>query len=636
MNEKRTKEAQEEAKNQANYRIDGKIDLKVLEKVPRGLGLRIYAVRDRKVLGSSPINKDGSFNIKYKYERYSKGRKELALGLSLIVGPALPGDEILKEKVSKPFLPPTKFKKIEEEWCATVSPEIIQKAISPSIIDKYLIPWWETYCYEWRPCVQVLACSSIQGELCFNEYPLTPIRVRIHEVCWPLIYPIFGPGPQKYTKVVAEGDTDQFGYFKANITKCKKLFILPLYKTLGYLVEVGQIIDGMFVSVYKDPDDQLRELKNDLCEEVHIDKTEVVIPEDAEGLLTGNEFKFTRIGDIPVGYINQDPTSPFHGYANSMAATDSATLKVIDSAFYGQIKLYANIGSGIVNAVKYYRIKLSYEIEGTTVDDYIQVQFQNLRESTPAEIPTSGPYKTEFMGPINDNIYTYPNPYDTAADKQWVFKGLVMVLNTNTLPRPHGKYTFTLEPLDSSKNLISNIDNPEKLSCTILVDNTSPTGSIGDIKGPGNQLVSACGFLELPFVKSDVRICDTKIYTRNVVAGKVSVPFSAQDEAGHINKIIVQAHFGESKCDTPVTLVGAGKKPAIGCDGTLDWQNYASDVPSTQRPIWSGRNDYCASSVQEWDECAYQFRLTIYKRVTNGNVRYPWWVFYKHITITHT
>jgi len=617
---------------EANYKVYGKIDPKVLEAIPEELGLRIYAVRDRRVLGSSPIGRDGRFSIRYKYEVYEKGEKRFAIGSSLIVGPDLPGDAILKAKFPLVFLPPENFELKEDEWCGTVPKKWNKNIISKPIIDKFWIPWLKTLCYEWRPCVQVLACSKIESGLCYNEQPLTNERVRIYRVSWSILVP-FGQEPQKYITLVAEGDTDQFGYFRPKITICKKPFVIPFYKVLGYIVEVGQIIDGAFNSIYKDPEDQLRELETDLCEEVYIDKTKVVIPEDAEGMLTGNTFKLTRIGNIPVGYINQDPNSPFHGYANSMAATDSATLKVIDSAFYGTIKLFANIGAGIVNTVKYYRIKCSYEIDGTAVESYIQVPFSNLRESTNVEKPTSGPYKTEFMGPTDNNVYTYPNPYDLAEDKQWVYKGLIMVLNTATLPMPHGKYTFTVEPLDVNKNPVM-VANPDNLKCTILVDNTAPTGSVGAIKGPGGQLVSACGFLKLPFARTDSRTCDGTTYARNVVHGKISVPFSAQDGHGHIKSIVLEAHFG-GKCDTSITLVGGVKKPAIGCDGTWEYQDY-SDVPSTQRPIWSGRSDYCASSDQDWDECAYQFRLTIYKRVTNGEVAYPWWDFTQHITITRT
>ena len=615
---------------ETNYKIEGKIDNKVLEKIPKELGIRIYAVRERKVLGSSPIEEDGSFSIKYKYDIYKKDEKRLAVGSSLIVGPDLSGDEILKEKFPTIFLSPEGFKEIEGEWCGTVPPKLIKVIIDRPIIEKYWIPWWKNYCYEWRPCVQVLACSKIESGLCYDEQPLTNVHVRIYAVRWPIIYKT-GTSPQKYTVLVAEGDTDQFGYFKTIKKICKKLFMIPFYKNLGYLVEVGQIIDGAFNSIYKDPEDQLRELKTDLCEEVYIPKWKVVKPEPADGLLPGNTFKLTRIGNIPVGYINQDTISKFHGYANSMAATDSATLKVIDSAFYGTIKLFANIGAGIVNTVKYYRIKCSYKIDSMTIENYLAVPFNNLRESTAGEKPIYGLYKTESLGPT-DGFYAYPNPYDLAVDKQWVYKGLIMVLNTATLPLPYGKFTFTIEVFDASKNLVI-VDNPADLTCTILVDNTALTGSVEDIIGPSGS-VPACGFLKLPSAPAPLntrtQTCNGTTYTRKVVHGKISVPFSAHDGHGLIHKIMLRANFG---CNESVTLVSSGKKPTKGCDGTMEYQNY-NDVPVAQRPNWSGRSDYCASSDQNWDECAYQFLLTIYKRVTNGEVAYPWWSFTKHITIT--
>lgn len=633
----------------SNYKIDGKIDPKVLKEVPEELGLRIYAVRDRRVLGSSPIGRDGSFSIEYKYEIYAKDRKRLAIGPYLIAGPDLPRDAILREKIPRVFLPPKEFKKKEGKWCGTVPRKVVGKIISKSIIDKIVLPWRKTYCYQWRPCVHVLACSKIEDGLCYNEQPLTNVRVRIYEVLLRILTLPFGSERkgQKYTKLVAEGDTDQFGYFRPQMTICKRFSVFPYYdyyKKLGYIVEVGQIIDGMFNAIYKDLEDQPRDLKTDLCEEIYIDKTKVVIPEIPEGLLTGNTFKITRIGDIPVGYIDQDPTSPFHGYANSMDATDNGTLKVIDSAFYGTIKLFANIGAGIVNQVKYYRIKCSYKIDDHIVYSDIQVPFDNLRETTDEEEPTFGPYKTEHLGPTDSNIYTYPNPYDLAVDKQWVYKGQIMVLNTATLPLPYGKYTFTLEPLDVNKNPIA-VDSPDELSCTILVDNTSPTGSIGDIIGLSGT-AAACGFLKLTPAVSYVA-CDGN--TRGRVSGRITVPFSAQDGHGNIQRIVLAAHFGDV-CDTkrpaseksPVTLVGPGKEPevsvtpgSLGCGGTLEYQNYNA-VPSAQRPNWSGRSHYCASLDRIWDVCAYQFRLTIFKRVTNGKVGYPGWSFAKHITITRT
>jgi hypothetical protein len=638
---------EKEAMKGANYKIDGKIDPKLLKKVPKELGLRIYAVRDRKVLGSSLIGKNGSFSIKYKYEFYTKGKKRLAIGPSLVLGPDLPGDSIIREKFPRPFLPPNEFKEKEGEWCGSVPPERFKKPYERAIAK--IAELAQALCWDWRPCVQVLACSNIEAGLCFNEQPLENVHVRIYEV--KKCYYILSGTWEKSTTLVAEGDTDSFGYFRTTIRKCKYRLVrypqrypqpqrIPLYscEKLGYIVEVGQIIDGAFNSVYKDPEDQLRELKNDLCEEVHIKKTDVIQPEDPEGLLTGYTFKLTRIGNIPVGYINQNPTSPLHGYADSILASDSATTKVKDSAIYGKIKLYANIGAGILNSVKHYRIKYSYVSNGTTVESYIQVPFHNLRESTDAERPILGNYKTEFMGPTDTNIYTYPNPYDLAENKQWVYKGLIMVLDTTTLPLPYGKFTLTVEPLDAGKNPVV-VDNPGELTCTILVDNTPPTGSIGNIIGPYG-IAAACGFLKLnhPAVIGSRIACDGNI--RNLVSGRITVPFSAQDEHGNIESIKLAAGFGDI-CDPPVTLVGPNQKPSIsttpgfaGCGGTLEYQNYYDDVPLAQRPSWDGNSNYCASLHRTWDECAYEFTLTIHKRVTNGEVRYPWWSFSKHITIT--
>ncbi|MCD4702810.1 MAG: hypothetical protein K8R64_00660 [Methanosarcinaceae archaeon] len=617
----------------ADYKIDGKVDPKLLKELPEGLALRAYAVRDRRVLGSSPIEDDGSFNIKYKYGIYEKNDKRLAIGPSLVIGPNLPEDEILKEKFPFAFMPPEKFKETKGEWFGTVPAKTTKEMLSPSVLERFIQPWWKIYCHEWRPCLEILSCSSISGGLCYNQHPLPDVRVRIYEVRWPMLIR-FGTKAKKYTTLVAEGDTDEFGYFRTHKTICKKPTMVPFFTTLGYIVEVGQVIDGMFHSIYRDPDDQLRDLKNDLCEEVHIEESEIIEPEGAEGLLTGDTFKLTRIGNIPVGYINQDPTSSFHGYANSSLATDSATLKVVDSAFYRGIKIYANIGAGIVNTVKFYRIKCSYEVEGILVENYVQVPFYNLRESTPAEKPISGPYKTEYMGPT-DSTYAYPNPYEMAVDKQWVYKGLIMKLDTRTLPLPYGKFTFAVEVLDAAKNPVT-VDDPDDLACTILVDNTPPTGAIADIIGPSGS-AAACGFLKLPDFGT-YTACDGN--TRKQVNGRITVPFSAQDEHDNIYKLTLGAHFGDV-CDAPVTLVGPGQPPEIsmtpgatGCGGTSEYRIY-SDVPAVQHPNWDGDEDYCASKDKVWDECAYQFRLTIHKRLTNGEIKYPWWNFTKHITITH-
>jgi hypothetical protein len=652
-----------------NYRIDGKADPKILQELPKELRLRVYAVRDRRVLGSSPIARDGSFTIKYKYEVFVKGEKRLAIGPSLVAGPDLPGDAILKTKSPAVFLQPEQFAEKEGEWRSTVPAATIDKIISKSTLEEVIVPWWEVSSFEWRPCVQVWACSKIEAGLCQDQQPLENALVRIYQLRqWTGIgvyhgHPVgvtapppLAPGT-KYKVLMAEGDTDVSGCFKIT-TRISRIFYG--YTPLGYLVEVDQKINGMFNLIYRDPDDQPHELASDVCYQVYVDESKVNVvnppPNKYTGPTTGNTFELTHIGDIPVNYIDN------RGYANTPSpSTPPVPEGLVDCAFYDTINIYANIGWGIKDTVRYYRIRYSYEqADGTVIDSYLRVPFDNLRESTPAERQTYGPYVTKSMRQAepNTDIYEYPNPYDPDPEKNWVFKGLVMVLDTATLPSPvkDGKFTFALEALDNnmkpfahqSPNPNLNLDNPDnERKCTIVVDNTAPIGSIGQIIGRApsgsTSTAVACGFLTLDPAGSEMS-CTVPPTIRQKVSGEISVPFSAEDALGHIQSLLLQAHFGDV-CDSPVTLVGDGRKPTVGYGGPTEYQNYndvlANPGPSGQPPFWWGRGDlgYCGSLFKpDWHECAYQFRLTIYKRVTNGerSGTYPWWDFEKHITITHT
>jgi hypothetical protein len=629
-----TKVSRAQKMKKADYIITGKIDPRKLKEIPDKAKIRVYAIRDRKVIGSSLVQRDGKFTVKYAYDVYETVKEKLPIGVYLTIGPDIPEDGVFGERFPRAFLPTDVFKEKKQKFYAEASLEIIDVAFKT----QYIIDWFEKYCTVWNPCIHVLTCSRKEDTLCYGEKDLADARVRIYVVREQLIYPI-GLGPRTYTVLVAEGDTDSSGRFWHEETICRYRWIIPFYRTLGYRVEVGQIVDGAFNQIYIDPVDELRTLESGLCEEIYINEADVVTPTEPEGLLTGDTFKLTRIGNIPVGYIEQDNTSAFYGYANSIVATDSATLKVHDSAFCRTIKLFANIGNGLLsgpNEVKHYRLKFSYESEGATVETYVTVPFRSLRESTAAEKPTAGPYITETMGPIvgpsgERNVYTYPNPYDLALDKQWVYKGLIMVFNTRNLPLHYGKFTFTIEPLNSAMSPVT-VTNPSELSCTILVDNTAPTASIGDIVGPYGQ-AAACGFLELDLYNT-YTACDGN--TRKQLSGTVTVPHTVSDEHENIWQIRVIADYGDV-CDSPIVMQ------------TLNYTD-TSIVPLAQRPSWNGGN-YTASStgkkstndiwgnpipgseLNRWDQCAYQFRLRVHKRVTNGEHGYYHWDYTKHITI---
>ncbi len=614
--------------SETNYNITGKFDPERLEKVPEELGVRIYAIRDRKVIGAAPVQRDGSFAIEYKYDTYESKNRHLALGTYLVAGPEIPEDGILREKFPRIYLSPEMFQEREGEYYAEVPQEITAQVLH----EQYIIDWFERYCYVWRPCIQIQTCSCIKDGVCYGERDLAGARVRIYAFVDPVIHWV-GSSGEPYLRLVAEGNTDGSGRFRHEETRCRYRYMIPVERILGYRVEVGQVIDGAFNAIYMDPEETLRTLTSDLCEEIYINEVDVVVPSDDEGQLTGDTFKLTRISNIPVGYIEQDPSSAFYGYADSHNATDSATLKVRDSAFGRTIKFFANIGSGLLsgsNEVRHYRLKYAYDDDGTTIENYIQIPFRNLREATVVESITAGSYVTETMGPLVGpdevrNVYVYANPYDTAKDKNWVYKGLIMVFDTRTLPLRHGRFTFTVEPLDSDMNPVA-VANPDELSCTLLIDNTAPTATIGDISGPYDQ-AAACGFLSLDEAGS-YTACDGN--TRKQLSGTLVVPYTVSDVNENIWQIRGVADYGDV-CDPDIVLQ------------TLNYED-TSVVPSAQRPCWNG-GSYTASStgkhtvhvpgstLNTWDQCAYQFRVTVYKRVTDGERAYFWWVFTKHVTL---
>lgn len=620
----------------SNYKVNGKVDPKQLKDIPEKANLTAYVIRDRKQLGSAPVQKDGTFSVEYAYEVYNAEDKIQPLGIQLTFAPKLPDDSIINEKFKKLFLPANAFKAEQEMFRAEVSEKLVKAAFDRN----FIVDWYAKICHTHNPCVQVLTCSSINGGVCYGEKDLENARVRIHEV---RRAQLLGPGSTltPYTVQVDEGDTDSSGRYWAEWTICHYRHIFPFYITLGYRVEVGQIVDGAFQQIYIDPEEELRELPDGTCTEVYVDETDVVQPTEPDGELTGSTFKLTRIGNIPVGYIEQNTSSDFYGYADSSSATDSATLKVKDSALGRTIKLFANIGADLLsggNKMRYYRLKYSYESDGINYENYFTIPFRNLREATAAEKPITGPYVTENLGPIvgpdsQRNVYEYPNPYDLTIDKQWIYKGLIMVINTRNLPLTHGRYTITIEPLKADmSDLTPVITNPQDLSFTMLVDNTVPTVSIGNIGGPYGSAV-ACGFLDLDF-NSSYTACDGHL--RKQLTGTITVPYVANDSQNNLWKLQVFADYGDV-CDRRLNMQ------------TVDYTD-TTIVPVPQHPSWGGGsftasssgkvstsdvwgNPIAGSQLNTWDQCAYQFTVRVFKRVSNGEHAYYRWDFEKHITI---
>jgi hypothetical protein len=623
--------------DKSNYKITGKIDPKQLKDIPENARLTAYAIRDRKLLGSGEIKKDGKFTIEYNYDAYLEGDKKLPLGIQIAVAPLMPDDSIVNTKFKRAFVPAADFSEQQNKFTTDIP---IEKMAA--IVDgPYIIDWFKKICITHTPCIQVLSCSSIEDNICYGEMDVENAIVKIYEIRVPFII-ILGTDPVETAVLVDEGTTDSSGRFHAEWTHCFYPLYFPHYHVKGYRIEVGQIIDGGYHQVYIDPPSVLRNLVNDVCEEVYVDRTDIEEPVPAEGELTGNSFKLTRIGNIPVGYIEQNSSSAFFGYADSSGATDSATLKVKDCAIGRTIKLFANIGSGLLsgaNQMSYFRLKYSYTEDSTTYEQYLTMPFRNLREATDAEEPVTGPYVTEDLGPIlgpdsQRNVYIYPNPYDLTADKQWIYKGLVAVINTNKLLVKSGLVTITIEPLkgDMTPYPSGLITTEDELSFTFMLDNTPPSVNIGNISGPHGSAV-ACGFLDLDYFNT-YTACDGN--TRKQLSGTVSVPYTVSDPLNHIWSLTVTAEYGDV-CDRDIVMqtVSYTDTTVVPLSARPDWGGGSFTASSTGKTHTTDvdGNPIPGSTLHKWDQCAYQFTVRVHKRVSNGEHHYYWWDFDKHITI---
>ena len=76
------------------YTIVGRVDPKEISDILEEGRVMAYAVRDRRVVGRAAVEQDGSFKIKYQYDPVRKATAPY--GVDLIIGPKLPGDEILR------------------------------------------------------------------------------------------------------------------------------------------------------------------------------------------------------------------------------------------------------------------------------------------------------------------------------------------------------------------------------------------------------------------------------------------------------------------------------------------------------------------------------------------------------------
>ena len=599
-----------------DYIIKGKIKKDDLEKLPDELPVMAYAARDRRVLGSAPVNDDGSFEIKYKYR--VSGKEKKPIGAYLIIGPKLPGDQILKTKLERIFLSSKGFKRASPRYMYEFK-EVIP--LSETIKRKYVGAIREfatkfTYMGYIRTCSPLiedpahpcpLGCGGTPGSLSTSKHRVYVRISREDNIIDDDILVSDG----------SESEESLSGEF--SVTEIiPGVWGFPFGCTA--LVEVYQKIGGITNTLYSGNHRFEQNIPQFIC--IDRDEVEIIEIPELDGAGVGNSFGFTRVGNIPIeDYINQDESSVFFGYANSIRATDTATHKVEDFAFFGALHLYANIGNGLLRGpedceIQYIRVKYEHLVEDgtggyiTDAEGYIQTPFGNAREPREGE----GDDLTETMGPLplsetggKIGVYRYANPYENEElypgkeINDWVFKGLLMVIYPSSLPFNYGRYRLTVEAYDTDMAVVSIADvddNDFVEEFNLLIDNdiSALTGDIKDIMETG-----ACGFLDRRGVVGDTF--------------GITAEFDINNSRGNLRDFELTAHWG-ANC---VEILSEGEYPTY---------------PGITPPNWYGESGISTTENKAWVQCAYQFRLHARRRVTNGFSDETWReVFTKHITI---
>lgn len=635
--------------NVVRYEIRGKVDGKALQKLPQHAVLIAYAVGAKQVLGWAIVDDKGNFKINYRHKVL--GRKLQPYGVNCVLGPKMPLNKVPNAMLPKQFIKSSAFKKAGDGYEVSIASDFtISQGLLDSIKKKYI---------EYCPCVYLVTCSRVDYldnyPVCHEQEPLgyPNVYVRISEV-WGTRYSYTKPFNKTLYPLV-EGPVDENGYF-SQCVMIEQLTYSPMLGPafLGYHVEVFQVMGGDHYTLYNDDIERPRsrfgmnpgyDLISGDCVRVCVDRSVVDLfdPEEADPPIPGRTFRFARIARIPREYIDAA------GRADTSSAPESSPVLegIHDSAFSGRLYVYANIGEDLLDdatresEVAYFRIKYSYHDGVNDQTGYLTRRFRNPKYVHNPD-GTVGDPVYEDLGPLPlsstgdlKGMYVYPNPHeriDLHPDRDWYFKELLTIINTNLLPCDHARYTFEIELYNNDMTRIDDIIDPDGtgLSMNLLVDNAAPTGEIFNIMGPGNQAATSCGFIELSEGGVREQACNGITHNRvHSLVSDISVPFAVFDPHGNLHSLRLRAIWG---CNESVKLAGDTLKPETP-DNLQEYSRY-TDVPVAERPEWNGRNDYSASLSRQWDQCAYQFRLRVWKRVTNGvdphSIERE---FTKHITI---
>lgn len=359
--------------------------------------------------------------------------------------------------------------------------------------------------------------------------------------------------------------------------------------------KVTQSIDGAETVIYNEnPATQTRHnIANVLAVTLKTDDgLTLVVPNVAQPF--DSSFVFTRVGVIGVNQIDTvGATASGYAFPDTVSASPNspdanapfgATLDIA-----GWFGLFCDV----------YRYKIQYSSDGGTnwvdISDPLANSYYQPVSGKP------GTWITVSLGPFNEggqsNVYKLP--YVEKPGKPWVH--IDRLARWDTTKTPDGLYrlrlvgfrldtdgttlvpAMLLVPDPSFGELRLRLDNQPPVAKILSIQHTPPSGS------------------PLP-----VQVCEVV----NFATGKLAFEIQASDANGHLRAYSLAALFGHNLSVTPPPTV-----PVKAVD------NYAAHIDATRH--WNGgvftvEYDGTVYPKTKMPTCAYQFRLQVSKRTTNG------------------
>jgi hypothetical protein len=272
-----------------------------------------------------------------------------------------------------------------------------------------------------------------------------------------------------------------------------------------------------------------------------------------------------------------------------------------DQPFGRTLDLFAWFGK--LATIDYYKVKYSSDGGATWAD--VDTSLPNKWYDTSDSNPLNWHFVPESMGPSSfagvDNLYEIP--YFVKPDTPWTWLDRIARFDTTfatdglvRLKVEGYKKTGGSLTLTTSSDLLV---DPNYGEIVLQIDNSPPTVAIIDVKVNGTS-TEACNILSFGVSGSDT----------------IGVDFRAWDARGHLGSYSVNAMYGHD-CSVSPQPGSASTDYDDHTTASPLWQGDSSVTTEYNGNIYApGTPTSC--NPNEMPTCAYQFRLQVSKRTTNG------------------